>query len=380
MNTAFDLTPSSVPADSDWGSRSHLRTLVLLAATLGGIVLCYLLALPFLSALVWALALAVVCAPFHRWVEVKVRRPNLAAFVSVLAIGVVVLGLSAFVMQRLVQEASKGADLITTKIQSGEWKQTFEASPRLAPLVGWMERVNLPETLTSFAGWMSATAGALVKVSAVAVLSLLLTFYLLFFLLRDRQEALRALRSLAPLSAPEIDRLCRRVGETIHATIYGTVVVSAVQGLLGGLMFWWLGLPEPLLWGVVMAVVAVVPVLGAFVVWAPAAVFLVVNGSWIKGLILAVWGVVVVSSADNLLLPVLVGKRLRLHTVIAFISAVGGLVLFGPAGLVLGPVVFTITKELLAVWRNRLVDEESGRVERGDLIRLADDGGPAAPE
>jgi predicted PurR-regulated permease PerM len=373
-------TTPSVPADGDWGSRSHLRTLVLLAATLGGIVLCYLLALPFLSALVWALALAVVCAPFHRWVEAKVRRSNLAAFVSVLAIGVVVLGLSTFVMQRLVQEASKGANLITTKIQSGEWKLAFEANPRLAPLVGWMERLNLPEALTAFAGWVSTTVGALVKGSAVAVLVLLLTFYLLFFLLRDRQMALRALRSLAPLSAPEIDRLCRRVGETIHATIYGTVVVSAVQGLLGGLMFWWLGLPNPLLWGVVMAVVAVVPVLGAFVVWVPAAVFLVVNGSWIKGLILAAWGVVVVSSADNLLLPILVGKRLRLHTVIVFISAVGGLVLFGAAGLVLGPVVFTITKELLAVWRNRLVDEDSGRVERGDLIRLADDGGPVAPE
>jgi predicted PurR-regulated permease PerM len=380
MNTVSDLTPSSAPADSDWGSRNHLRTLVLLAATLSGIVLCYLLALPFLSALVWALALAVVFAPFHRWVEAKVRRPNLAAFVSVLAIGVVVFGLSIFVTQRLVQEASKGADLLTAKIQSGEWKLAFEANPRLAPLVGWMERLNLPETLTALAGWVSTTVGALVKGSAVAVLVLLLTFYLLFFLLRDRQLALRALRSLAPLSAPEIDRLCRRVGETIHATIYGTVVVSAVQGLLGGLMFWWLGLPNPLLWGVVMAVVAVVPVLGAFVVWVPAAAFLVLNGSWIKGLILAVWGVVVVSSADNLLLPILVGKRLRLHTVIAFISAVGGLVLFGAAGLVLGPVVFTITKELLAIWRNRLVAEAPTQGDLEDLIRLADDGGPAAPE
>jgi predicted PurR-regulated permease PerM len=150
-----------------------------------------------------------------------------------------------------------------------------------------------------------------------------------------------------------MDRLFGRVEDTVFATVYGTLAVSAVQGLLGGLMFWWLGLPAPLLWGLVMAILAVVPVLGAFIVWVPAALFLVVEGSWGKALILTIWGVVVVGGIDNLLLPYLVGNRLKLHTILAFISVVGGLILFGASGLILGPVVLTITQVLLEIWRDR---------------------------
>ena len=117
-------------------------------------------------------------------------------------------------------------------------------------------------------------------------------------------------------------------------------------------MFWWLGLPAALLWGVVMALLAVVPVLGAFVVWIPAALFLALEGSWGRAVILIVWGAVVVGGIDNLLYPMLVGNRLKMHTVLAFISLVGGLMLFGPSGLILGPVALTITTVLLEIWRH----------------------------
>ena len=138
-------------------------------------------------------------------------------------------------------------------------------------------------------------------------------------------------------------RLYRPLGHTIPATVYGTLAGSTVQGVLGGLMFWWLGLPGALLWGVVMALLAVVPVLGAFVVWIPAALFLAMEGSWGKALVLTLWGILVVGTIDNMLRPVLVGNRLKLHTVLAFISVVGGLMWFGPSGLILGPVVLPIT-------------------------------------
>jgi predicted PurR-regulated permease PerM len=107
------------------------------------------------------------------------------------------------------------------------------------------------------------------------------------------------------------------------------------------------------LWGVAMGLFAVVPVLGAFVIWVPAALFLALSGSWGKALILTVWGGVIVSLIDNLLYPVLVGKRLRLHTVPVFVALVGGLTLFGAAGLILGPVVLAITVALVDIWRRR---------------------------
>lgn len=345
---------ADAPKSNDWGSHSHIQTLVLMAATGGGIYLCYRLALPFLAASAWALALAVLFSPFHRRLEVKTKHPSVAAAISVLIIGSIVVAPATFVGQRLIQESAKGAELIKTKIDSGEWRQALEARPRLAPIVGWMERQNMTATVKTVATWLASKGSSFVKGSMIEAMALLLTFYLLFFFLRDRLIALQLLRSLSPLEEPEMDHLFARIGDTIYATIFGTLAVAAAQGLLGGLMFWWLGLPAPLLWGVVMALLAVVPVLGAFVVWIPAALYLTLEGHWEKALILAVWGAAVVGTIDNVLRPVLVGNRLKLHTILAFMSVVGGLILFGPSGIILGPLVLTITSVLLEIWRARI--------------------------
>lgn len=124
-----------------------------------------------------------------------------------------------------------------------------------------------------------------------------------------------------------------------------------------------------------MALLAVVPVLGAFVVWIPAALYLLLEGSWGKALILALWGGLVVGTVDNLLRPVLVGKRLKLHTVLVFMSVVGGIMLFGPAGLILGPIILTVTFVLLETWRHRMVPDSSLEVSAGDLSRFENEGG-----
>jgi predicted PurR-regulated permease PerM len=374
-----ERSPVVVPVESDWGSRGHIQVLVLIVATILGIYVCYQLALPFLATLVWALALAVLFTPFQRWLESKLKRPNLAAAISVLVGSLVVAVPATFVGQRLVQEAAKGTEFIKTKVESGEWRRAIGAQPRLAPLADWIERkVDLPGTVKTLSNWLTTTAGSIVMGSVVQVIGFCLTFYLLFFFLRDRSAALQSLRSLSPLSEPEMDRLFGRVADTIYATVYGTLAVSAIQGLLGGLMFWWLGLPTPLLWGVVMGLLAVVPVVGAFVVWIPAALFLLMEGSWGKALILTLWGMLVVGTVDNLLRPVLVGNRLKLHTVLAFLSVVGGLILFGASGLILGPVALTITTVLLENWRSRVTAKTVVRGEPEVSANLESPGVAAA--
>ena len=375
----LETKQGTASAANDWGSRSHVQTLVLMAVSALGLYLCYRMAAPFLPALAWALALAVLFSPFQRWLESKLKHPNLAAAVSVLVISLIVVFPAAFVGQQLVLQAAKGAELIETKINSGEWRRALEAQPRLAPLADRIEH-QLEGTLKTLATRLSTTAGSIVKRSVFQLVEFCLTFYLLFYFLRDRHAALQSLRSLSPLTEPELDRLFGRVGDTIYATVYGTLAVSSVQGLLGGLMFWWLGLSAPLLWGLVMALLAVVPVLGAFVVWIPAALFLALEGSWGKALILTLWGMLVVGTIDNLLRPVLVGNRLKLHTVLAFISVVGGLILFGPAGLILGPVALTFTMVLLEIWTSRATVEPSMGTEPEDLSRFENEGGPAGPE
>ena len=345
------------PVADGWVSPSYVQAIVLIAATTVGLYVFYQLTLPFLPAIVWALALAVLFAPLNRRVESKIKHPGVAASVTVLIVIVIVAVPAIFVGQRLIMESARGAEIIQTRVDSGDWRRAIEAQPSIAPLADWIERrLDLPGTIKSIATWLTTIAGSIVRGSVVQAMGFALTFYLLFYFLRDRRAALDTLRSLSPLSEAEMNRLFGRVGDTIYATVYGTLVVSAVQGLLGGLMFWWLGLPTPLLWGVVMGLLAVVPVLGAFVVWVPAAIFLALDGNWGKALLLTAWGGVVVAGIDNVLYPMLVGNRMKMHTVLTFISVVGGLMFFGPSGLILGPVALTVTEMLLETWRHRTVD------------------------
>ena len=370
-----------VPLETDWGSRNHVRTLVLMGVTAAGLFLCFRLASPFLPALAWALALTALFTPLQRWMEFRVKNRSLAAIITVITVSLIVIVPATFVGQQLVQQATKGTALVETTLKSGDWAKALESRPGLGLLFEkFEEHVNLPEAIKGLTTWLSATTGIIVKGSVLQLAQLCFTFYLLFFFLRDRRAVLASLRSLSPLTETEMNQLLSRVDDTIYATIYGTLAVAALQGLLGGVMFWWLGLPAPLLWGVVMAALAVVPILGTFVVWLPAAVYLISIGSWEKALILALWGMLVVGTIDNLLRPILTGKRLKLHTVLAFISVVGGLIIFGAAGLILGPVILTITMVLLEIWTSRTTAETGTDFESDELARFESDGELAGPE
>ncbi len=367
-----------LPITHDWGTRNYVQIFVLMFSTSVGLYLCFLLAVPFLSPIAWSLSLAVVCAPLQRRIEAVVRSPGLAAGISVFLIGAVILVLLTFVGQRLVQEASSGAQMINARIESGEWRKTIELHPRLIPVADWMEKQNFPATVKSMATWMSTTGAGFVRGSVIELMSILLTFYLLFYLLRDRRAAVSALRKALPLTAPEMDRVLHRVGDTMHATIYGTLIVASVQGFLGGLMFWFLGLSSPLFWGVVMGLLAIIPILGAFMVWIPATLFLVTEGHWGQAFILSLWGLMVVGTIDNLLRPILVGQRLQMPTVLAFISVVGGIAVFGPAGLILGPVALTVTMVLLEIWPRRILTKDSPSEDSEEIDSFVNEGGPPA--
>jgi predicted PurR-regulated permease PerM len=238
------------------------------------------------------------------------------------------------------------------------------AYPLLAGLGDAIDAKGFASVFGNLGNWLTTLAGTVVKESFANALTLLLTFYFLFYFLRDRDEALNQVRMLSPLTDEETTHVFGRVADTIYAVVFGTIVTAAVQGTLGGLIFWTLGLPNPLFWGVVMGLLAIVPILGAFVVWIPAAIYLAVSGEWGKALILTAYGTVVVGGIDNILHPVLAGGRLHLHTVPTFIAIVGGLAVFGAAGLIIGPVIVTITITLLQIWRVRA--HETGAHESPD--------------
>lgn len=354
MNKQFDK-PEVL--EDTWDSPNHLQTFVLILATVFGVYLCYQIAVPFLPVLAWAMTLAILFMPMQRWLESKLKNSSLSALISVLLIGLIVVVPIIFVGEQLVLQTVKGTELIESKVASGEWRHTLESQPQMAYILNRLEHyVDLPGTLKTFTTWLGATVGVVVKGSVFQIIGLCLVFYMLFFFLRDRRLILKSIILFSPLTMVEMSRMFRRVGDTVHATIYGTFAVAAVQGFLGGLMFWWLDLPAPQLWGLVMGLLAIIPMLGAFVVWLPTAIFLMLEGNWGSAIILAMWGMLVVGTVDNLLRPILLGNRLKLHTVLIFLSVVGGLLFYGPAGLILGPVTLVITITFLEIWSNRNLD------------------------
>ncbi len=349
-----DTQPTTAPISERERSQHFVHTLVLVAITVVGLYICYLLSAPFLSALTLALTLSALFLPLHRRLESRIKHPNISATLSVLIVALILVVPTTFVVEKIIIEAAHSVEMINTMGKPGAWQRFLETNPRIAPIGHWVERqFDLPGIMQAASAWLTRTATDFIQDSVRQILTLMLGFYMLFYFLRDREVMLASLRKLSPLAAMDMTRLFDEVNDIIHATFYGTLTVAAVQGTLGGLMFWWLGLPAPLLWGLAMALLAVIPVLGAFVIWIPAAIFLMLDGNGDKALILTLWGVIVVGGIDNLLYPILVGERLKMHTLVAFIAMVGGLVIFGAPGLILGPIIFTVTRLLLEIWRNQ---------------------------
>ena len=255
------------------GPRTRLRAFVLLAITVTELYICYLLTVPFLPALTWAVALAILFAPAHRRVEAKLSNPNLAAMISVLAIGLIVVAPALFLSERLFAEAAQGTVTLQEKLVSGEWRRAVEGHVVLAKLVQLIDQLNLPAVIGNVAAWLTAKSASLVREWVLQLITAVLTFYLLFYFLRDRKMAVDWLLEISPLSEVEMSSALSGSPRRSRRSFTAPSPLRPCK-VLWGLIFWWLGLPAPALWGLVMGLLAIVPVLGAFVVWVSAALFL----------------------------------------------------------------------------------------------------------
>ena len=176
--------------DLKLGSRARLRSFVLLALTIAGLYVCFRLLLPFLAALVWALALAVLFVPAHRWAEARLNNDNIAATLSVLLIGLLVVGPVLLVSSMVVDAAAGGAVAFQERLASGEWRRVFENEELLAPVSRWTAQIDLQGASKAVTSWLTTMSASFVTGSILGVITLLATFYLLFYFLRDRAAAL----------------------------------------------------------------------------------------------------------------------------------------------------------------------------------------------
>jgi predicted PurR-regulated permease PerM len=352
------LAKTSIPSAADKpaasrgvATRSRGKLYVLAAATILAGYLCYQLLLPFLPAIVWATTAAVITYRFSHWIGRHVKSPSTKAAIctAIVAVAILlpVLGVGYVGVQQ-IGTAAKELEGFSEQVD-----KMLAKRPQLRQAWKSLKNELDPSKAPQLASRLRPSAVAAISTPLYIGLQLLLTLFILFFLYRDEHLALDSVRSVMPLGELETTLLMHRVEDTIHATIFGTVVVAMIQGAMGGVIFALMGIPGAVLWAVIMGLLAMVPYLGAFVVWGPMAVFLAMSGQWVQAAILVAYGALAMGLIDNLLYPYLVGQRLRQHTVTSFFAILGGVNVFGATGLVLGPVIVTVTFFLFDLWRKR---------------------------
>jgi predicted PurR-regulated permease PerM len=313
---------------------------------------------PFFSAVLWATVLAIVFAPLYRRILRSIGpHSNLAALATLLIIVTLVILPLSLTATSLVQEATSLYD----RIQSGELNLGIIFQQVRDALPGWVTNLLDRLGLTNLSAVQERLSDALKKGSQVIaaqalsigqgaadfILGLLVMLYLLFFLLRDGRALAKRIQDALPLPPEQERALFSKFTTVIRATIKGSVFVAALQGALGGVIFWLLGLHAPVLWGVVMGLLALLPAVGAAVIWVPAAIYLLAIGAVWQGVVLLLFGAFVIGLVDNILRPLLVGKDTKLPDYVVLISTLGGLAIFGLNGFVLGPVIAAM---FIAAW------------------------------
>jgi len=173
----------------------------------------------------------------------------------------------------------------------------------------------------------------------------------MYYLFRDGDEIVTVLPRFLPFSRKQSEALIERTTEVVSASVSGVVTIAVLQGILGGIAFWTLGVPSPILWGVVLGFVCMIPIAGSFLVWLPAAIYLMLTEHWTKAILLILLGALVISTIDNFLRPRLIKNHTKLHELFIFFSVLGGISLFGLLGIVMGPVVLAITLGLLSTFK-----------------------------
>lgn len=308
------------------------------------------LLLPYYSAILWAVILAIVFYPMQAWLTAAFGgRNGLAALVSVIVCICLVIVPTLALLGSLIQEGNGVYARITSREfdLNGYLTQIEAALP--AWLTSWMESMRfgdfteLRQRLTE-AGMQASQlfASSVLSLGQNAlgfVVSVGIMLYLLFFLFKDGADLGSTIRRAIPLSDGYTHQFLDKFAAVIRATVKGNIIIAALQGALGGVTFWMLGIQAAVLWGVVMAFFSMLPAVGAAFVWGPVAVYYAVTGQWVPATILTLVGVLIIGMIDNLLRPPLVGKGTRLPDYVVLISTVGGMSLVGINGFVVGPLI-----------------------------------------
>lgn len=336
---------------------SQVRLIAVLAVTAIALYVCWLMLRPFLAVLAWAVVLVIVFYPVHKRLAEKIKRRGLSALVSTVLVILIVVAPLAFLTVAVTNELAGAVRALPAQVdqlRDPDGSLTARLPVWIQQRIGTdaegMKRF-ITEQLQNYG---SAIVGRSVGMLGNILSAVVKTFFVIitmYYLFRDGDKIVAELPNALPFNLEQSEELLARTSTVIGASVYGVVTIALLQGALGGLAFWILGVPSPLLWAVVLAFICMIPLAGSFFVWGPASIYLILTDHVTKGIILIIWGAVVISSIDNLLRPRLMRDQTKLHELLVFFAVLGGMSMFGLLGIILGPVVLAITLGLLNTFK-----------------------------
>jgi predicted PurR-regulated permease PerM len=345
--------------------KEHVALVVFSVLIVISFYLFYSILKPFLASIIWGAVLAGIFHPLNSRLGRRIRRPNLRAFLMCIIVVAVIIVPATFLTVGLIGEIAGSYTKFKEAAETGQLD--FILRPHA---YGWNQKVKeflgdyvdvsnfdiesiILENIQRLTGFLLKQVSNFIGNFSIAILSFAFTVFSMFFFFRDGDKLVARLKELLPMSEGLKHSLTLRLKEVTEASIYGGVLVAGLQGLIGGVIFWTLCLPSPIFWGTIMAILSLIPIVGPYLIYVPAAFILILSGAWVKGLILLGLGVLVMNVSENLLRPVIISSRTQIPTLVLFFSILGGIKVFGLLGIILGPVLASIVLALIEVYKPR---------------------------
>jgi predicted PurR-regulated permease PerM len=322
---------------------------------IGTLAFLYLLK-PFAYPIFWAAVIAGIFGPLYRRVNRAIGHPNLSASVMLgIVIFVILLPLAVVASVVLAQAIDMYSALKNTEdiqLKAQKIIELLKGNPYLQKLE--LDEVALTEKFYQIAGGISkyivSYLTELTQNTLLLIVNFIVMLYCLFFFVRDGETLLRSSLYIFELKDEIGNRIYERFTSTARATLKGTLIIGLIQGTMGGVLFWAVGIQSAFVWGVIMILAAMIPGIGCAIIWAPAAVILLATGHIVEGMAIAAVGALVISSIDNVLRPLLVGKDTQMHPLLIFLSTLGGIAVFGISGFVIGPIITALLSTLWEIY------------------------------
>ena len=313
---------------------------------------------PFFASVGWAIVIALVFHPLYDYLVKFLKFKGLSALVTIIFIIILFLIPFIFLSYKIILEASEAIQ----KIDFPEFIKQITYNPIVYKIINKFSFI-FGGDITSVEETIKTGVTNIIKDSALRIahgfgdivsliLNMVITFFIAFFFLKDGDYFIKKIGEFLPFSETDKITIMNQIKNIIFTTFYGGIVVAILQGLILGLTFYFLDIPSATLWGFTTAVASFIPVLGAFAVWGPVSIYLMVKGFVVKGIILALVGGLIISSIDNVLKPVIIKGKVKLPLIFIFLSVLGGIKVFGIIGFIIGPLIFSLFVSFIEILKN----------------------------